>query len=229
MTALLPENYVEGELGLLADGCGGDSRHLGATVRKKEKGGWVNTALAAAVEDGRIKLVQRSKGLHGRGDDDREIIRRARGEGAYVCSNDQYREHFKLRGNPPPRRMGVGEAHLFRNKTRFNEVRPLARAAASRGISSLLPAAQWARERRFGCSFTVAPGLDNKVLLSMSAAGRAAAAEAEGRAASEALHPGLLSSAPWLFTTTPVYFQPLPGNAMITAQAAIRRRAFESE
>jgi hypothetical protein len=130
VTALLPENYVEGELGMLADGCGGDSRHLCGLVRKKEKGGWVNTALAAAVEDGRIKLVQRSKGLHGRGDDDREIIRRARAEGAYVCSNDQYREHFRLRGNPPPKRLGVGESHLFRNKTRFNEARLQCAAAA---------------------------------------------------------------------------------------------------
>jgi hypothetical protein len=62
------------------------------------------------------------------------------------------------------------------------------------------------------------------VLLSMSEAGRAAAAAAEGRVPSPALPAALLTTAPWLFTTTPVYFQPLPGMAMITAQSALRRK-----
>jgi len=206
ITALLPANYCRGELGVLADGCGGDLKLLqGDRVRQTDKGDWVCLALEEAVSAGRVQLVRRTKGEEGRGDDDREILRAARAGSGYVCSNDQFREHFKLRGSVDTRRKGVGEAHLFRNRKRFNE---------------------WGRERRFGCAFAVAPGLEDPLLIKMLAA----QARQEDDTAQqttpteEAALRATLHAQPWRLQL-PVYFQPFPGPAMLTAHQALLARA----
>lgn len=201
MTAVLPEDYVHGSLRILADGCGGDTRFLQpALVSQGKSGSWTNLPLAAAVAAGRIRVVKRTKGMVGRGDDDREIIRRARMEGAFVCSNDLYREHCKLTGGAEARRPGCGESHMFRNHKRFVE---------------------WSRERRFGCTFGVALGLDDALLLAM------AAASSGGEVTSpEQLRPRL-KEAPWSLPI-PVSFQPTPGEAMLACYSALRRRAEEA-
>ncbi len=243
ITALLPANYARGELGVLADGCGGDLKLLQRDrVRQTDRGDWVCLALEEAVAAGRVTLVRRTKGEAGRGDDDREIIRTARASNGYVCSNDQFREHFKLRGDEPRRpkarvgwgvcvrtrlhravltricarhahplcAQGVGDAHLFRNKKRFNE---------------------WGRERRFGCSFSVAPGLDDDLLFKMIAAQRESDAEQQASdapqtlplPADEAALRAMLHATPWRLRL-PVYFEPFPGPAMLTAHAALLAR-----
>ncbi len=213
VVALLPDSYAAGELDGLADGCGGDASALapGGPAQRAPGGGnsWRNAALCAAAAAGRVQLVRRAPGERGRGDDDRELIRVARERGAYVCSNDLFRDHFKLRGASGETRPAAaaggakraGEAQLFRNRKRFGE---------------------WGRERRFGCRFAVAPGLDDATLLAMArASGHAAEGEADGGA--EALR--ALRAAPWRHPCVPVYFQPQPGAAMLTARAALRARA----
>lgn len=130
------------------------------------------------------------------------------------------------------RTQGVGESVLFRNRRRFNE---------------------WGRERRFGCTFSVAPGLDNGLLVKMIAAQqRAEAAEAavavKERAEAQKKNPlqftlpqdgddplvpevtvmsedairNMLFTQPWRFKL-PVFFEPHPGSAMLTAHDAFLR------
>jgi hypothetical protein len=129
----------------------------------------------------------------------------------------------------PAPAQGVGEAVLFRNKQRFVE---------------------WGRERRFGCTFAVAPGLDNGLLVKMihaqqvQDAAEAAVALAQrvaekkknplvfelpgedepveaGVMSEEAIR-NMLFTQPWRFKL-PVYFQPHPGPAMLTAFSAFQR------
>jgi hypothetical protein len=211
VTALLPASYAAGELAGLADGCGGDVDAVapGALERGRD-GCWRNVALCAAAAAGRVQLVHRTPGEHGRGDDDRQLIRLSRAEAAFVCSNDLFREHFKLRGgaDAPSAESGgrgggggggagAGAAHMFRNRKRFGE---------------------WARERRFGFNFAVAPGMDDALLLSVAAA--AAGREPSGSAAALAA----LRAAPWREPSLPVFFQPQPGTTMLAARAAMRER-----
>jgi hypothetical protein len=200
--AVLPASYAVGELAMLADACGGDAGLVtpGALARQPN-GSWRNTALCAAAEAGRVQLVARAPGDRGRGDDDRELIRVSRAEAAFACSNDQFREHFKLRGGAPMERRsgGAGEAQVFRNKKRFGE---------------------WARERRFGFRFAVAPGLEDGLLLAMAAASRDEQAPTTEPVA--ALR--TLRAAPWREPSVPVYFQPAPGAAMLTARVAFKAR-----
>jgi len=205
VTALLPSNYVHGPLLLIADGCGGDMRHLQPDrVEQTPSGEWTNIALARAVQQGRIQLVTRSNGAAGRGDDDREIIRAARAQNGYVCSNDLFREHRKLRGKDVLRQQGVGVAHLFRNKQRFKE---------------------WQGQRRFGCAFTVAPGLPDKALLAMAAAQAQAVESAAGRVVpSEQALRTMLQTAPWRLPV-PVVFEPRPSTAMLAAHSALLQAA----
>ena len=110
---------------------------------------------------------------------------------------------------------------------------------------------EWGRERRFGCTFAVAPGLDNALLVKMiraqqmNDAAEAAAAAAQ-RAAERKRNPlsfelpqedepvveaavmseeairNMLYTQPWRFKL-PVYFQPHPGPAMLTAFSAFQR------
>ena len=199
--AVLPSSYATGELATLADACGGDvSLAAPGALERQPSGSWRNVALCAAAAAGRVQLVQRAPGERGRGDDDRELIRVARAEAAYACSNDQFREHFKLRGGAAMERRagGAGAAPVFRNKKRFGE---------------------WSRGRRFGFRFAVAPGLDDALLLAMAAAARGEEVPPEPAAALRTLH-----IAPWREATLPVYFQPAPGAAMLTARVAYKSR-----
>ena len=200
--AVLPSSYAAGELATLADACGGDvGLAAPGALERQPSGSWRNVALCAAAAAGRVQLVQRAPGERGRGDDDRELIRVSRAEAAYACSNDQFREHFKLRGGAAmERRAGgnAGNSPVFRNKKRFGE---------------------WGRSRRFGFRFAVAPGLDDALLLAMAAAARGEEVSPEPAAALRMLH-----AAPWKEPTLPVYFQPAPGAAMLTARVAFKAR-----
>jgi hypothetical protein len=106
-TALLPSNYVRShDLAWVADGCGGgDARLLqkDKVYRSSADDQWVCRPLDRLVSSGQVTLVRRSKGYLGRADDDREILRTARLCNGYVCSNDQFREHFRLKGDEPNR------------------------------------------------------------------------------------------------------------------------------
>jgi hypothetical protein len=191
VVALLPASYAAGDLAGLADGCAGDVAALapGAVLRQPD-GSWRNVALCAAAAAGRVQLVRRGPGERGRGDDDRELIRESRARSGFVCSNDLFREHFKLRA-------AATDAHVFRNRKRFGE---------------------WARERRFGFTFAVAPGLGDDLLLAMAAAqaGTELDASAERAAA--------MRAAPWREAALPLFFQPTPNTAMLAARAALRAR-----
>lgn len=204
--AVLPTSYAVGELGLLADACGGDAGMVtpGALARQPNGTTWRNTALCALADAGRLQLVQRQPGERGRGDDDRELIRVSRAEGAFACSNDQFREHFKLRGGAVMERTrggAAGEAAVFRNRKRF---------------------AEWARERRFGFRFAVAPGLEDGLLLAMATAASGEQQQEQPADAADALR--TLRAAPWRHATVPVFFQPAPGPAMLTARVAYKAR-----
>jgi hypothetical protein len=65
----------------------------------KLKGGnvWRNIPLWAEHEAGRLVLVKRPPTKEGRALDDLTIIRTAHQTGAYVCSNDLYRDHKRCR------------------------------------------------------------------------------------------------------------------------------------
>jgi hypothetical protein len=212
VTALLPASYASGELSGLADGCGGDADAVASGALERTRDGcWRNVALCAAAAAGRVQLVHRTPGEHGRGDDDRQLIRVSRAEAGFVCSNDLFREHFKLRGggDAPGAESGgggrsggnAGPAHVFRNRKRFGE---------------------WARERRFGFNFAVAPGLEDALLLSVAAA--AAGRELGGDAGTTAAALASLRASPWREPSLPVFFQPQPGTTMLAARSALRER-----
>lgn len=88
VVAYLPKEYVIGELPNLCDG-GGLATVNTERVKYLQNGIWVNETLNALVEEGRIQLVERKEG----GDDDLTIISEAKAKDAWICSNDQFRDH----------------------------------------------------------------------------------------------------------------------------------------
>ena len=86
--AYLPKEYVIGELPNLCDG-GGLATVNTEHVKYLQNGIWVNEKLKALVDEGKIQLVERKEG----GDDDLTIIAEAKAKDAWICSNDQFRDH----------------------------------------------------------------------------------------------------------------------------------------
>eukprot|EP00958_Prasinococcus_capsulatus_P010974 scaffold1077_cov388-Prasinococcus_capsulatus_cf.AAC.6 len=92
--AFIPLTYVEGPLKGIADGFtlnGKVPRHL--TYRGG--GVWRNDVLWNARVQGRLQCIDRQPTEKGRKEDDQAIIVHAMELGAYVCSNDRFRDHRK--------------------------------------------------------------------------------------------------------------------------------------
>lgn len=99
-TAFLPRHYVEGQLHNLLDGGNPDIalhdkiEHVG---RDKNGDVWRCLPLYEECVTGRVILVDCTMGGSGKADDDVQMLSYARTlqDGAYVCSNDRFREHAK--------------------------------------------------------------------------------------------------------------------------------------
>ena len=88
IVAYIPKEYVIGELPNLCDG-GGLATVNTEHVKYLRNGIWVNEKLQDLVDEGKIRLVERKEG----GDDDLTIITEAKAKDAWICSNDQFRDH----------------------------------------------------------------------------------------------------------------------------------------
>ena len=58
---------------------------------------WVNTRLMDLVDAGKVKMVSRDAGSEGAKSDDLTIIEYAKDNDAWICSNDQFRDHRRNR------------------------------------------------------------------------------------------------------------------------------------
>jgi len=94
--AFLPKEYVVGSLQQLADG-GGRATLNADKVKYVGKGVWVNSELMDLVDAGRVRMVSRGAGTEGRKSDDLTIIEYAKETNAWICSNDQFRDHRRNR------------------------------------------------------------------------------------------------------------------------------------
>ena len=95
VTAFLPKEYVVGTLQSLCDG-GGRATLNADCVKYVGKGVWVNTHLMDLVDAGRIIMVDRgasSSATLVKASDDLTIIEYAKDRDAWICSNDQFRDH----------------------------------------------------------------------------------------------------------------------------------------
>lgn len=98
--AFLPRHYVEGQLHHLLDG-GSPDTALHEKVMRVHRGHhgdvWRCLPLYEEYIMGRVILVDCSMGRSGKLDDDAQMLAYARNsrEGAYICSNDRFREHAK--------------------------------------------------------------------------------------------------------------------------------------
>ena len=58
----------------------------------------MNTRLMDLVDDGSIVMVDRGRVKNGRASDDLTIIEYAKERDAWICSNDQFRDHRRNKG-----------------------------------------------------------------------------------------------------------------------------------
>ena len=96
VVAFLPKEYAVGGLQTVCDG-GGRATLNAEKVRYLGKGTWVNTELMDLVDAGAVRLVARGEGTEGRKSDDLTIIEYAKENDAWICSNDQFRDHRRNR------------------------------------------------------------------------------------------------------------------------------------
>ena len=96
VVAFLPKEYAVGGLQTICDG-GGRATLNAEKVRYLGKGTWVNVELMDLVDAGVVRLVSRGKGTEGSKSDDLSIIEYAKDNDAWICSNDQFRDHRRNR------------------------------------------------------------------------------------------------------------------------------------
>ena len=97
VVAFVPREYVVGGLQTLCDG-GGRATLNAEKVKYVAKGVWVNVELMDLVDEGSVVLVDRGAGsARGRKSDDLTIIEYAKANDAWICSNDQFRDHRRDR------------------------------------------------------------------------------------------------------------------------------------
>ena len=96
VVAFLPKEYAVGGLQTICDG-GGRATLNAEKVRYLGKGTWVNVELMDLVDAGVVRLVSRGKGTEGSKSDDLSIIEYAKDNDAWICSNDQFRDHGRNR------------------------------------------------------------------------------------------------------------------------------------
>ena len=96
VVAFLPKEYAMGGLQTVCDG-GGRATLNAEKVRYLGKGTWVNVKLMDLVDAGAVRLVSRGKGTEGSKSDDLTIIEYAKDNDAWICSNDQFRDHQRNR------------------------------------------------------------------------------------------------------------------------------------
>ena len=96
VVAFVPKEYVVGTLNALADG-GGLATLNADVVKYLGKNLWVNTRLMDLVDAGKVKMVSRDAGSEGAKSDDLTIIEYAKDNDAWICSNDQFRDHRRNR------------------------------------------------------------------------------------------------------------------------------------
>jgi len=199
--AFIPKEYVIGYVNSVCDG-GGLATVNAQCVEYVGKGLWCNRRLMDEVDRGRVTLVSRA-GDDGRGSrkaDDLTILSRAKEVDAWICSNDKFRDHRRERGI---------------------------------GFSGGKALKEFARLRRMDHNFVVAPGLDDDVLAAMlrpsdwsPTVGASFFPEYDGpdRRAVErdAGAPTPYHAMP--HDVLPIYFEPLPTDAMKTARKTFLER-----
>jgi len=199
--AFIPKEYVIGYVNSVCDG-GGLATVNAACVEYVGKGLWCNRRLMDEVDRGRVTLVSRA-GDDGRGlrkADDLTILSRAKEVDAWICSNDKFRDHRRERGI---------------------------------GFSGGKALKEFARLRRMDHNFVIAPGLDDDVLAAMLRAsdwsptvGASYFPEYDGpdRRAVERDVGAPVPYHAMPHDVLPIYFEPLPTDAMKTARKTFLER-----
>ena len=141
--AYLPKEYVVGELPMICDG-GGLGTVNTENVKYLGKGKWVNEKLKALVDEGRITLVERNEG----GDDDLTIIKEAKAKDAWICSNDQFRDHKNDKRLPFS---GGRSLREFARLRRFEHDFLIAPGLSEKIINQMQTSKQW--EPKVGWAF----------------------------------------------------------------------------
>ena len=145
VVAFLPKEYVVGGLQTLCDG-GGRATLNAECVQYIGKGVWVNTRLMDLVDQGKITMVERGSGsVNGRASDDLTIIEYAKERDAWICSNDQFRDHRRNRGLGFS---GARDLKAFARARRFEHAFRVAPGLDDHLVQSMLAANGW--EPRIG-------------------------------------------------------------------------------
>ena len=140
VVAFLPKEYVVGGLQTLCDG-GGRATLNAECVKYIGKGVWVNTRLMDLVDDGSIVMVDRGSGsANGRASDDLTIIEYAKERDAWICSNDQFRDHRRNKGLGFS---GARDLKAFARSRRFEHAFRVAPGLDDELLRSMLAANGW--------------------------------------------------------------------------------------
>ena len=140
VVAFLPKEYVVGGLQTLCDG-GGRATLNAECVKYVGKGVWVNARLMDLVDAGSIVMVDRGPGsANGRASDDLTIIEYAKERDAWICSNDQFRDHRRNRGLGFS---GARDLKAFARARRFEHAFRVAPGLDDELVQSMLAAHDW--------------------------------------------------------------------------------------
>ena len=180
VVAFLPKEYVVGGLQTLCDG-GGRATLNAECVKYVGKGVWVNTRLMDLVDAGSIVMVERGPAsANGRASDDLTIIEYAKERDAWICSNDQFRDHRRNKGLGFS---GARDLKAFARMRRFEHAFRVAPGLDDELLQSMLAANGWNPKIGWKEAVTVA----GDPVPPPRPRGRAAATDARNAAEAEAM------------------------------------------
>jgi len=215
--AVMPFSYVQGELKGLADGGSVHSLLADNVVHVGPKGGdlWRNTVLWKEYEAGRLVLVKRPPTEQGRKLDDQTIIKTAHELGAYVCSNDQYRDHRK------DKKLGFRNQKRQRNwetERKFGFKFHVATGLADELLSAMWQTSEFSP--RVGINALDQQGSSLAVFRDVSypESGRSNASSDSNLTADEDLVPKYHAMPPHVL---PVVFEPIPNGVQLTMMLTV--------
>jgi hypothetical protein len=139
VVAFVPKEYVVGTLNALADG-GGRATLNADVVKYLGKNQWVNARLMDLVDAGRVKMVSRGAGSEGAKSDDLTIIEYAKDNDAWICSNDQFRDH---RRNRALGFSGARDLKAFARSRRFEHAFRVAPGLDDELLTAMRDASGW--------------------------------------------------------------------------------------
>ena len=157
VVAFLPKEYVVGGLQTICDG-GGRATLNAEVVKYICKGIWVNQRLMDLVDQGRIIMVDRnavSEKQFVKASDDLTIIEYAKERDAWICSNDQFRDH---RRNRSLGFSGARDLKAFARMRRFEHSFRVAPGLDDGLLESMRNASRWEPQIGWQTATTVSGG-----------------------------------------------------------------------